>query len=71
MIHFNTELRNNHKLCALKVLNERETNQVTKEEKLAKAKMSRHNLIMSQQKLKAASRGSVATSSAMSQQRQS
>ena len=64
MIHFNAELWNNHQLCVLQVLNEKET----KAEKFANVEMSRHNfimsrhnIIMSQQKLKITSR-------AMSQQ---
>ena len=57
MIHFNAELWNNHQLCVLQVLNVKETNPTKKiAKKLAKAKMSRHNLRMSQQKLKATSR---------------
>ena len=69
MIHFNAELWNYHQLCVLLVLNVQETNPIREVAKnLAKAEMSRHklrvsrhNLIMSQQKLKA-------TSKAMSQQ---
>ena len=47
MVHFNVEFWNNHQLCVLQVLNEKETNLVRKAEKLAKAEMSRHNFIMS------------------------
>ena len=57
MIHFNVELWNNHQLCVLQVLNVKETNPVRKAAtKLAKAEMLRHNLRMSQQKLKVTNR---------------
>ena len=39
MIHFNVELWNNHQLCVLEVLSEKETNLAGKVEKLVKAKM--------------------------------
>ena len=62
MIHFNAELWNNYQLYVLQVLNVKETNLVRKiAKKLVKAEISRHNLIMWQQKLKI-------TSMAMSQQ---
>ena len=57
MIHFNAELWNNHQLCVLQVLNVKETNPTRKAaKKLAKVEMSRHNLRLSQQKLKETNR---------------
>ena len=53
MIHFNAELWNNHQLCVLQVLNVKETNLARKAaKKLAKVKISRHNLRMSRHKLR-------------------
>ena len=43
MIYFNAELWNIHQLCVLQVLNTKEAIPARKAEKLARAKMSRHN----------------------------
>ena len=61
MIHFNAELWNNHQLCVLQDLNEKETIPTRKEEKLAKAEMLQHNFIMSRHNLKGISIYYVAT----------
>ena len=68
MIHFNAELWNNHQLCVLQVLNEKETNPARKEEKLAKAEMTRHNSRMSQHNIRMSQQKLKVTSRAISQQ---
>ena len=69
MIHFNAELWNNHQLRVLQVLNVKEKNPTRKAaKKLAKEKMSRHNLIMSRHNLRMSQQKLKATNRAMSQQ---